>query len=299
MLTLEDFHPLTLEDKPLFDIHYKTFPPIHSDNLFTTMISWMDYAQYHYAMVDDTLCIMTKIGNIIRFRPPIGKRSKTIADQVIHLAKQQDSDYPLGIIDEPTKDWLSATYPNLVISPHRDFFEYVYTAADLAELSGSAYAKIRNRLNKFTKQHIYTVEEIDKDDIEEVRKFLHRWCLWKDCSSDPFLEQEKKAILTSMDLFFELDLRGLAIRINGAIESIAIYEQMNSNTAVVHYEKGSPDYDGIYKAINAETAKILQEEVTFVNRESDMGIPGLRKAKLSYRPHHMVEVFHIAKANLL
>lgn len=299
MLTLEDFHLLTLEDKLFFDEYYKTFPPIHSDNLFTTMISWMDYAKYHYAVVDDTLCIMTKIGNAIRFRPPIGKRSKTIADQVLHLAKQQDSDYPLGVIDAPTKDWLSTTYPNLVISPHRDFFEYVYTATDLAELSGSAYAKIRNRLNKFIKQYAYTIEQIDKDDIEEVREFLHRWCLWKDCASDPFLEQEKRAILTSMDLFFELGLQGLAVRINDAIESIAVYEQMNPNTAVVHYEKGSPEYDGIYKAINAETAKSLQEEVTFINRESDMGIPGLRKAKLSYRPHHMIEVFHIAKANLL
>lgn len=299
MLSLEDFQPLALEDKPLFDDHYKKFPPVHSDNLFTTMISWMEYGHYHYAIVDGTLCIMTNIGNAIRFRPPIGKRSKAVVDQVLHLAKQQDSDYPLGIIDTPTKEWLATIYPDLVILPHRDFFEYIYRASDLAKLSGSAYAKIRNRLNKFTRLYAYTIEQIGEDNIEEVREFLHRWCLWKDCASDPFLEHEKKAIILSMDLFFELDLCGLAIRINDAIESIAVYEQMNQDTAVVHYEKGSPDYDGIYKAINAETAKALLNDVTFINRESDMGIPGLRKAKVSYRPHHMVEVFHIAKENLL
>ena len=74
---------------------------------------------------------------------------------------------------------------------------------------------------------------------------------------------------------------------------------MTSEMAVVHYEKGSPDYDGIYKAINQETAKILQKNFIFINRESDMNIPGLRKAKMSYHPHHMVEVFNLAKEFIL
>ena len=91
---------------------------------------------------------------------------------------------------------------------------------------------------------------------------------------------------------------GIAIRINDAIESIAVFETMNKDTAIVHYEKGSPDYDGIYKAINQETANILQKNYKFINRESDMDIPGLRKAKLSYRPHHMIEVFNISKESI-
>ena len=102
-----------------------------------------------------------------------------------------------------------------------------------------------------------------------------------------------------MSHFFELKLSGIAMRINGEIEAIAVYEGMNPDTAVVHYEKGSPDYDGIYKAINQETAKLLQKDFTFINRESDMDLPGLRKAKMSYRPHHMIEVFHVDKQNML
>ena len=133
----------------------------------------------------------------------------------------------------------------------------------------------------------------------EIHEFLKRWCLWKDCESDPILENEKKAILYSMKHFFDLNLSGITIRINDAIESIAVYEQMNPDTAVVHYEKGSPDYDGIYKTINQETAKILMNDFKFINRESDMGIPGLRKAKMSYKPHHMVEVYTIDKQSIM
>ena len=299
MLSIDDFKPVTLEDKKIFDKHYKEYPPIHSDNVFTTIISWMVYSNYHYAILENNLIILTKINGQIRFRPPSGKRKKDVFDQVIKLAQKENSDYPFGVIDLETKKWLERNYQKLVFEEHRDYFDYVYLSSDLAELSGSNYSKIRNRLNKFKRNYNYTIEKISKENTAEVGEFLKRWCLWKDCESDPILENERKAILYSMSRFFELELSGNAIRIDGKIEAISVYEGMNPDTAIVHYEKGSPDYDGIYKAINAETAKTLQKDFMYINRESDMGLPGLRKAKQSYRPHHMVEVYHINKQNLL
>lgn len=293
MLLLDDFKPLKLEDKPLFDKHYEKYPPMHSDNLFTTMISWMGYSNYHYVFLDDNLIIMTKIKNKIQFRPPSGKYNKDIVNQVFQLAKKEGSEYPIVLIDEETKELLSKNYPNLDFIPHRDFFDYIYLSTNLAELSGSDYSKIRNRLNKFKKSFNYTIEKISEENMNEVGEFLKRWCLWKDCESDPLLENERKAILYSMSNFLELKLSGIAMRIDDKIESIAVYEKMNPTTAVIHYEKGSPDFDGIYKAINQETAKILQKDYQFINRESDMNLPGLRKAKMSYRPHHMIKVYHI------
>lgn len=299
MLSIDDFKPVTLEDKSIFDKHYKEYPPHHSDNVFTTIISWMDYSNYHYTILENNLIIFTKINGQIRFRPPSGKRKKNIFNQVIKLAQKENSDYPFGVIDLETKKWLEQNYRKLVFEEHRDYFDYVYLSSDLAELSGSNYSKIRNRLNKFKRNYTYTIEKISKDNMTEVGEFLKRWCLWKDCESDPLLENERKAILYSMSRFFELELSGNAIRIDGNIEAMAVYEGINPDTAVIHYEKGSPDYDGIYKAINAETAKIIQKDFNYINRESDMGIPGLRKAKLSYRPHHMVEVYHVNKQTIL
>jgi len=299
MLSIDDFKPVTLEDKHLFDTHYKRYPPVHSDNVFTTIISWMEYAKYHYTFLQDNLIIRTKLENVLRFRPPIGKYDRDIFQQVLKLAKREKSDYPLGVIDTQTKNWLSKEYPKLEFTSHRNYFDYVYLASDLAELPGTAYRKIRNRLNKFKRNYAYTTEKIAEVNMDEVRTFLKRWCLWKDCESDPLLENEKKAIMFSMANFFELELSGIAIRIDGKIEAISVYEQMNPDTVVIHYEKGAPDYDGVYKAINAETAKLIQKEFKFVNREPDMGLLGLRKAKMSYRPHHMVEVYHIARDKIL
>ena len=160
MLSIDDFKPVTLEDKHLFDTHYERYPPVHSDNVFTTIISWMEYVEYHYTFLKDNLIIMTKLGNILRFRPPSGKYQRDIFQQVIKLAKREESDYPLGIIDTQTKDWLSKEYPKLEFIPHRDYFDYVYLASDLAELPGTAYRKIRNRLNKFKRNYAYTTEKI-------------------------------------------------------------------------------------------------------------------------------------------
>jgi hypothetical protein len=300
MLSIDDFKPVTLEDKHLFDTHYERYPPMHSDNVFTTIISWMEYAQYHYTFLKDNLIIMTKLGNVLRFRPPSGKYDRDILQQVLKLAKREGSDdYPIGVIDIQIKDRISKDYPKLEFTPHRDYFDYVYLASDLAELPGATYSKIRNRLNKFKRNYKYTNEKIAEVNMDEVRTFLKRWCLWKDCESDPLLENEKKAIMFSTNNFFELELSGIAIRIDGKIEAISVYEQMNPDTVVVHYEKGAPDYDGVYKAINTEAAKLIQKEFKFVNREPDMGLPGLRKAKMSYRPHHMVEVYHIARDKML
>ena len=299
MLSIDDFKLVKFEDKELFDLHFKKYPQMHSDYIFTTIISWMHYANYCYNFTEDNLIILTKIEDKISFRPPIGKRNKNLFKDVLKLAKKEQILQPIGLIDINTKKWITKNFPRLKFIPQRDYFDYVYLSKNLAELPGKDYSKIRNRLNKFTRNHKFSVECVSIENINEIKKFLKRWCLWRDCDSDLLLENEKKAILFSIANFFELNLRGLVIRIDDRIEAISVFEPMSTNTAVVHYEKGSPYFDGIYKAINQETAKLLQDNFKFINREPDMGLSGLRKAKMSYRPHHMIEVYNVNKKDII
>ena len=294
MLRLDDFIPITLDKKELFDKHYKKYPPKHSDNVFTTMISWMEYASYEYIIYDDALLIKTMIDNKIQLRAPIGNQSKEIFNMIFNLAKKEQFPCHMGLIEEPTKEVLESYYNDLEFIRRPEYEDYVYLASDLSTLAGSKYAKIRNRLNKFTKNHAYTMEDIQYENLREVKQFLKRWCIWRDCEDDPLLDYERKAVQYSINHFHELGLSGLAVRVNDKIEAIAVYEKMNEDTLVVHFEKGSPDYDGIYKLINNETAKKVENDVTYINRESNMGNIGLRKAKESYKPDHMIQVYEIA-----
>jgi len=296
MLSIEDFKPVSINDKPIFDKHYNKYPPFHSDNVFTTLVSWRDYVDFRYHILENYLIIRSEIKEKIQIMPVSGDMTKTIFDQILELAID-NSDVDI-IVDNHMKEWIDSHYSEITFLPKRDYFDYVYLASDLAELTGSKYSKIRNRLNKFKRIYRYSVERISEDNMPEINEFLKRWCLWKDCESDPVLENEKKAILYSMKHFFDLELSGISIIVNDAIEAIAVYEKMNYDTVVVHYEKGSPDYDGIYKAVNQETANIVQKDFKFIDRESDMGVAGLRKAKMSYRPHHMMEVYSIKKEKI-
>lgn len=296
MLSLDDFKKISIDDKPVFDKHYTRFPPDHSGELFTTMVSWGEYVEYRYTSIENSIIILSKDTDGVVLHHPSGKFNQDLLKQVITLAKRENIIF--GFIKKTEKNLLSISFPSLTFAENRDFFDYVYRASDLAELSGTKYGKIRNRLNKFTKNFAYTIEEISEKNMDEVAEFLKRWCLWKDCGSDELLENERKAIIFSMSHFFALGLMGLALRINGAIQAIAVYEKMNTDTVVVHFEKGSPDFDGIYKAINMETAQKVRHLVPYIDREEDLGISGLRQAKLSYHPDHFIEIYHVPKESL-
>lgn len=296
MLTINDFKKIHLDDKSVFNTHYQSFPPSHSGELFSTMVSWNHYVEYRYAQVENDIIILSIGKNRAVLHPPSGKHNANLFKQCMALAQKENM--LIGFIKKTQKDVLLKYFPSLKIHEDRDFFDYVYRASDLADLPGTKYGKIRNRLNKFTKNFTYTTEQISEQNMDEVNEFLKRWCLWKDCESDELLENERKAILFSMAHFFDLDLKGLALRIHGSIQAISIYERMNKDTVVVHFEKGSPDFDGVYKAINKETAQEVQHLVPYINREEDLGVPGLRKAKLSYNPDHFIEVYYIPEESL-
>ena len=106
------------------------------------------------------------------------------------------------------------------------------------------------------------------------------------------------AILFALDHQGDLGLSGLLIRVEGRIGAMAVFQELSPGTAVVHFEKGLPDCEGIYRAVNQETALLLRDRYPFINRESDLGVPGLREAKERYHPHHMVGVYYARREEM-
>ena len=292
MLRQDDFRPVTLADREFFDKHYALYPQAHSDNTFTNMVCWNHFAGYTFAYVEKNVILASTIGSVTRFRAPIGPRNPTLLKSLIRLASDVSDNEPIVLIDPEIAVGMRELCPGINLVPDRDHFEYVYRAADLAELPGGNYLTIRRQLNKFRKNCSSVVEPISEKNWDDVKRFLIEWCEWKGCESgDPVLANEKEAVFFAIDHMNALSLRGLAIRVSSKIGAISLYEPMTTDTALVHFEKGLPDCDGIYKAINSETAARLAKKFTYINRESDLGVPGLREAKMRYHPHHMVEVY--------
>ncbi len=249
--------------------------------------------QPYFLFYDDCLMIMTKPDLNPRFRPPSGPCNPELVKQLVSLSESSGSEYVLVLVDNDTRSWLEGIFPQAGFVKHPDYFDYIYKASDLATLEGKNYLKIRNKLSKFKRQQKYEIEPMCQQNIEEIREFLQRWCLWKDCESDPLLDNERTAIMYTVEHCFELDLCGLAIRINGDIEAVTMFESVCPDTAVIHFEKAMPSFEGLYQAINNESAKLLAEKHQFINRQSDLGIEGLRTAKQRYHPTMMLEVQHM------
>ena len=98
------------------------------------------------------------------------------------------------------------------------------------------------------------------------------------------LTDERKSMIFALNHFKELNLLGGAIRIDHKLVAFTFGSPINQDTFGVHVEKADTDYEGAYSIINQEFASRIPEQYVYVNREEDLGIPGLRKAKLSYNP---------------
>ena len=286
---------MTLTDRDFFMRVFARYPQNHSDYTFTNMVCWNHYAHYQYAYVNHNLILASTIDGVTRFRPPVGPRDPDVLRSLIRLADEISDDEPLVLIDSGSARRIRDLCPGANLVFDRNHFEYVYRSRDLADLPGGTFLSIRRQVNKFRRKCSYRVVPIDTANREDVKRFLIEWCEWKGCEGEPMLAKEKDAVFFAIDHFEDLQLSGLMIRAKEKIAAISLYERLNDDTALVHFEKGLPDCEGIYKAINTETAAILAQDFTFINRESDLGVAGLREAKMRYHPDHMVEVYSLKR----
>ncbi len=177
--------------------------------------------------------------------------------------------------------------------------DYVYRTEDLAGLKGNKYSKKRNLINQFRKQYLNSgrvnIEPIRESAAEECIDFLEAWCEERDCDLNPeeALACEKEAVINAFHQFDRLEFRGLILRIDGKVCAFAMASPLTGNMGVLHFEKAFAAYKGLYQYFDRECAGRLFEGMTYINKENDMEIPGLVKAKKSYYPYKMVNSFEL------
>lgn len=181
---------------------------------------------------------------------------------------------------------------DFLCEPERDEFDYVYAVEDLAELAGKKFDGKRNRIRKFEREHQWRYLSLDNGHLDAGRKLFEEWFEEKDDSSETARGQ-KAAIQEALAHFRELNFIGGGIEVDGRFAALSIGEPLTRDTAVIHIEIVSPCCEGLAQIMNREFARHALRGFAFVNREQDMGLPGLRRAKLSYQPCRLVEKFRI------
>ncbi len=255
------------------------------------------------AIFHDCLVLFSQFQRKSVYPFPVGDGDLgTVLDAIIHDAKVRGLQCRLASMTAEDCAILEERYPGqFQFHPDRDCCDYVYNIDDLAKLPGRKYQRKRNHLNRFRQNHPdCRIEPITEERFSAVKAMVEQWYaarMASDPDNDFLLEQQ--AMRRAMEKWAELELEGVVLMENGRILAMSMGSFLNEDTFDVHFEKALEDVDGAYAAINQAFAAHLQGKypnLRWLNREDDMGIPGLRKAKLSYYPDHLVVKFW---ANLL
>ena len=229
--------------------------------------------------------------------PLSGGDLKPTLDAIIHDAATRDIPCRLTGLSRDDCALLEQLYPGQFrFHTDRDSYDYVYAIEDLAQLKGRKYQKKRNHINRFRESHPdYTLEPLTDENTGEAVELLMKWYTNRELA-DPHADfhMEKAAIFKALRSRQELGIEGVLLYHNGQALAITMGSMLSETTFDVQFEKALEEADGAYPTINWEFARYLQAKhpnLLYLNREEDMGLEGLRKAKLSYYPHHMVEEY--------
>lgn len=223
----------------------------------------------------------------ISYSLPIGHGDfKDAVEQIINDAKSMGKKPKIYGVTESYKALLEEAFPGKFSYVYDEGCnDYIYNLTDLAELRGKKYHGKRNHIANFKRNNPdWCYEEITEENINECIQLHTNWIFDRD-DNDPDYSLEFEAVLTGFENYKELGFKGGLIRVNSKAIAYTYGEPVSEKCFVSHFEKAPAEMQGAYAIINQEFAKrLLESGYEFVNREEDMGIEGLRKAKQSYHP---------------
>jgi hypothetical protein len=283
-----NLRPLSLDDRLCVTEYLRRFPPEISELTFTNLYAWRRTRPIWTDTFKESLIFFaeTKTGLVV-LGNPVGPVSLAEVFREYGGRIRGADRFPKAMLaDLPLP-------PGATVVEDRDNGDYAYRREELATLAGRNFTKKRNHINQCLAAYPCRYEIITPETVPECLEMQDRWCAARDCRAEPGLCGEYQAIEETLRRYHEFGLTGGAIRIGGVIEAFTVGEPLNPSTAVCHFEKAMPRFQGLGQLINQWFARNNLAGFTYVNREQDLGIPGLRRAKESYYPDHLVEKVRI------
>lgn len=306
-----EFRELRIEDLYILQGYFEQLYPQTSMHNFTNLFIWRHY--YHTKISRwrrNILILIYTAHEGGSFLEPLGpeKMPETIKLCLSFLSERSNGFKPAirRVSERFVKTYLNNGY-EFSIEKDIDRSEYVYLAKDLIHLKGRKYDGQRNHIKRFKEAYPdFKIETISQENIPECLELSQQWLSGKcrdldNRNPDPeevlqtmsFIDEETVAVKEALLNFYQLPVTGLAIRIDGKIRAFSIGEKLNQEMALIHIEKADHGYLGLAQFICHVFTRIKWSDCKFINREEDLGLKGLRKAKLALGPDHFINKYNI------
>lgn len=283
-----EFRALEIEDKALLNDAMQRDGVISSIRTFSNLYIWGEHFRICSCIKDGIVFFKACYReDFFVYYLPLGDDMAHALKLIEEDAKSQGKDYELWMLPESGKQSIELACPgkfDFIESPDQD--EYIYNAEDLINLRGKKYHGKRNFINRFCTEYSGRWEYSPVDpvkDYDDIIAYVRRWCDSQDADPEDY-RYEYSAIIRALKYYSQLDIRGGIIRLDGKIIAFTLATPQNDEVMDVLIEKAEWDIDGAYQMINNQFAKRECVGYKYLNREEDMGIEGLRQAKMSYHP---------------
>ena len=261
---------------------------------FTNLCIW---GRQQGAVLEDGVVFFSQFSRKTVYLFPLGENRKPLVQALIEDAAQRGIPLRLtGLLEEDCRELESLFPGRFRFHNARSDYDYIYNVRDLALLKGKTYQSKRNFSNRFSKNHPdCRIVPVSKENRTQVEKMLDAWFTARQ-EKDPHgdFHMEKAALHRALVHREELGLEGIALMEQDRVLAVTLGSQLTEDTFDVHFEKALDTEEGAYARINQAFAAYLAEKyphIQYLNREDDMGIEGLRQAKLSYHPVRLAEKY--------
>lgn len=289
------FQRLDPARKAEYDVYLKNSGLRGCEYSFANLNLW---GRQRGAVLGDYLVLFSQFNRRSVYPFPVGQGDiRPVLEAVIADARERGIPCCFSAMTKEDCETLERLYPGKFrFHSDRDTFDYIYDIHDLADLRGRKYQKKRNHLHRFRDAHPdCAAKPLTRDHIPAVRQMVDTWFAQR-LEADPLedFHLERVALERAFTEMESLGLEGLVLEENGEILAVTLGSPLSDTTFDIHFEKARLDVEGAYTAINYEFARYLRQRypaLRWLNREDDMGLEGLRKAKLSYCPAMLLEKY--------
>lgn len=285
-----DFKPVRAEDKETINRYLKHVRSRSCDMSFAAIYLWRGFYNLEYAECEDMIVFRSNEEET-SFSLPLGAGDpKKALDRVLEYCREEGIPPVFHSISREMEQYLNEQYPGQFrVEFDRDIADYIYETQALIELKGRKYHGKKNHINKFSKMYDWSYEAITPENTQECLDMLKKWKA-QNCATED-LEKHAEICVSEASLRERefLGLTGGLLRVDGQVVAFTVGEQIHPDTFCVHIEKAFADIQGAYSMINQQFLIHEAADCKYVNREDDVGDPGLRKAKLSYHPAFLEE----------